>query len=67
VPPWAAQPVYPKKMAKIWMKWLKKEQVVETTCESHEKTSMSNFNETRGSCPLENYYFPGKDLINTKL
>ena len=40
----------------------KKEQVVETTCGSHEKTSMSNCLRIRGSCPLENNYLPGINL-----
>jgi hypothetical protein len=45
----------------------KKKQVVETTCESHEKTSMSNYCKNRGSCPLENIYFPGTKLFDIKL
>jgi hypothetical protein len=31
----------------------KKEQVVETTCGSHEKTSKDNFYKIRGSRPLD--------------
>jgi hypothetical protein len=36
----------------------KKEKVVETTFESHEKTSMDNSFKIRGSCPLENFISP---------
>jgi spore coat polysaccharide biosynthesis protein SpsF (cytidylyltransferase family) len=36
----------------------KKEQVVETTCGSHEKTSKDNLFKIRGSCPLDKMLFP---------
>jgi len=37
-----------------------KKQVVETTCESHEKTSIGNFWKIRGSCLLEKFISPEK-------
>jgi len=40
----------------------KKKQVVETTCESHEKTSIGNFWKNPGKLPFRKIYFPGKRL-----
>jgi hypothetical protein len=58
----AAAPLHPYKTEHIGTNWntikqlglwKKKEQVVETTCESHEKTSKDNFYKIRGSRPLD--------------